>query len=95
MKVIPRAWKEIQTLREKYSCRDCETIAQPPAPFHVVPRSGRNCFCGCRPREAQVLRAGRRCQCGPQEVPWRTCRCARGRAVDRCPVRCRARHQWQ
>jgi transposase len=36
--VIPRAWKIIQTVREKFSCRDCETITQPPAPFHVVPR---------------------------------------------------------
>jgi hypothetical protein len=28
----------IQTVREKFSCRACETIAQPPAPFHVTPR---------------------------------------------------------
>jgi transposase len=32
------AWKVIQTVREKFSCRDCEKITQPPAPFHVVPR---------------------------------------------------------
>jgi transposase len=38
LEVIPRAWKVIQTVREKVSCRDCETITQPPAPFHVVPR---------------------------------------------------------
>lgn len=38
LEVIPRSWKVIQTVREKFSCRDCETIAQPPAPFHVVPR---------------------------------------------------------
>ena len=25
-------------MRERFSCRDCETITQPPAPFHVVPR---------------------------------------------------------
>jgi transposase len=25
-------------VREKFSCRDCEQITQPPAPFHVVPR---------------------------------------------------------
>jgi hypothetical protein len=25
-------------VREKFSCRECETIAQPPAPFHVTPR---------------------------------------------------------
>lgn len=38
LEVIPRAWKVVQTVREKFSCRDCETITQPPAPFHVVPR---------------------------------------------------------
>ncbi len=25
-------------MREKFSCRNCETITQPPAPFHVTPR---------------------------------------------------------
>jgi hypothetical protein len=25
-------------VREKFSCRDCEKISQPPAPFHVIPR---------------------------------------------------------
>ena len=38
LEVIPRQWKVIQTVREKFSCRDCETIAQAPAPFHVLPR---------------------------------------------------------
>ena len=38
LEVIPRQWKVIQHVREKFSCRDCETIDQPPAPFHVVPR---------------------------------------------------------
>ncbi|WP_196491737.1 IS66 family transposase zinc-finger binding domain-containing protein, partial [Erythrobacter donghaensis] len=38
LEVIPRSWKVIQTVREKFSCRDCEKIAQAPAPFHVVPR---------------------------------------------------------
>lgn len=38
LEVIPRSWKVIQTVREKFSCRDCEKITQPPAPFHVVPR---------------------------------------------------------
>ncbi len=38
LEVIPRSWKVVQTVREKISCRDCETITQPPAPFHVVPR---------------------------------------------------------
>jgi transposase len=38
LEVIPRQWKVIQTVREKFSCRVCETITQPPAPFHVTPR---------------------------------------------------------
>jgi transposase len=38
LEVIPRRWKVIQTVREKFSCRQCEAIAQPPAPFHVTPR---------------------------------------------------------
>jgi transposase len=38
LEVIPRQWKVIQTVREKFTCRDCEKISQPPAPFHVVPR---------------------------------------------------------
>ena len=35
---IPRRWKVIQTVREKISCRHCEKITQPPAPFRVTPR---------------------------------------------------------
>jgi transposase len=38
LEVIPRSWKVIQTVREKFSCRQCEKITQPPAPFHVTPR---------------------------------------------------------
>jgi transposase len=38
VEVVPRRWKVIQTVREKFSCRACETIAQPPAPFHATPR---------------------------------------------------------
>jgi transposase len=38
LEAVPRQWKVIQTVREKFSCRDCETITQPPAPFHVTPR---------------------------------------------------------
>ncbi len=39
LEVVPRSWKVIQHVREKVSCRDCETISQAPAPFHVVPRA--------------------------------------------------------
>ncbi len=38
LEVIPRQWKVIQHVREKFSCRDCEAISQAPAPFHVTPR---------------------------------------------------------
>ena len=38
LEVIPRQWKVIQTVREKFTCRNCEKISQPPAPFHATPR---------------------------------------------------------
>ena len=38
LEVVPRQWKVIRHVREKFSCRDCERISQPPAPFHVTPR---------------------------------------------------------
>jgi transposase len=36
--VIPRQWFVTEHVREKFSCRSCETIAQPPAPFHAIAR---------------------------------------------------------
>lgn len=38
LEVIPRQLKVIQHVREKMTCRDCETISEPPAPFHVTPQ---------------------------------------------------------
>lgn len=38
LEIVPRSWKVIQTVREKFTCRQCEAITQPPAPFHVTPR---------------------------------------------------------
>jgi transposase len=38
LECIPRAYKVIQTVREKFSCRACEAITQPPAPFHPIAR---------------------------------------------------------
>jgi hypothetical protein len=35
LEVMPRQWKVIQTMCEKFFCRECETITQPPA---AVPR---------------------------------------------------------
>jgi transposase len=34
----PIRWKVIQTVRERFSCRACETVTQPPAPFHPIAR---------------------------------------------------------
>jgi transposase len=39
LEVVPRQWKVIQTVREKLTCRSCEKITQPPAPFHVIARA--------------------------------------------------------
>ncbi len=38
LEAIPRRYKLIETVREKFTCRDCEAIMQPPAPFHATPR---------------------------------------------------------
>ena len=38
LEVIPRQWKVFQTVRERFACRACETITQPPAPFHPIAR---------------------------------------------------------
>jgi transposase len=35
---VPRRFKVIETVWEKFTCRDCEGISQPPAPFHAMPR---------------------------------------------------------
>ena len=38
LETTPRQWKVVETVREKFTCRDCEKITQAPAPFHVVAR---------------------------------------------------------
>ena len=38
LETVPRQWKVIETVREKFTCRDCEKISQAPAPFHVIAR---------------------------------------------------------
>ena len=38
LEVVPRQWKVIETVREKFTCRDCEKISQAPAPFHAISR---------------------------------------------------------
>jgi transposase len=36
--VVPRQWFVTEHVREKFSCRSCERISQPPAPFHAIAR---------------------------------------------------------
>jgi transposase len=38
LEVLPRQWKVVQYVREKFTCRACERISQAPAPFHVLSR---------------------------------------------------------
>jgi transposase len=44
--VVPRQWFVTEHVREKFSCRHCEKITQPPAPFHVIAGAwpGRACW---------------------------------------------------
>jgi transposase len=38
LELVPRQWKVIEHVREKFSCRSCEQITQPPAPSHPIAR---------------------------------------------------------
>ena len=38
LELVPRQWKVIAHVREKFSCRSREAITQPPAPWHPIPR---------------------------------------------------------
>jgi transposase len=38
LEAVPRQWKVVQYVREKFTCRECEKITQQPAPFHVLAR---------------------------------------------------------
>src|SRR3712207_6379953 len=38
LEVEPIKWRVVQTVRERFSCRSCETVTQPPAPFHPIAR---------------------------------------------------------
>ena len=37
--LIPRQWKVIQHVREKFSCHSCKSITQPPASSHPISRA--------------------------------------------------------
>jgi hypothetical protein len=45
LEVVPLQWKVVQTVREKFTCRACEAITQPPAPFHPIARAGQARTC--------------------------------------------------
>ena len=38
LELVPRQWKVIQHVREKFVCRACEAISQPRAPSHPIAR---------------------------------------------------------
>ena len=38
LEYIPARWKVMQHVREKFTCRDCESISQTPAPNHPIAR---------------------------------------------------------
>ena len=38
LELVPATWKVIQHVREKFTCRACETITQAPAPNHPIAR---------------------------------------------------------
>ena len=38
LEYVPARWKVIQHVREKFTCRDCDTISQAPAPNHPISR---------------------------------------------------------
>ena len=38
LECVPRRWKVVAHVREKFTCRRCEAITQPPAPSHPIAR---------------------------------------------------------
>ena len=78
LEVVPRQWKVIQTVREKFTCRSCETITQPPAPFHAIARgTGRAEPVGddplCQVRRASAAQSAER-DAMPAKASSSTCR---------------------
>lgn len=71
LEAIPRQWKMIQRVREKFTCRDCEKISQAPGSFHVTPHAGADP--GSRllgPCPSAVLHHGRSGRERPPQGPW-------------------------
>lgn len=38
LEYVPASWKVVQHVREKFTCRDCESITETPAPNHPIAR---------------------------------------------------------
>ena len=59
---ILRRWFVRQTVRERFTCRDCETIFEPPTPFHLIPRgrigASLLAMCCCPRKIGQVRLSG-------------------------------------
>ena len=85
--VVPRQWFVTEHVREKCSCRSCEKISEPPAPFHAIARG----FAGTEP--AGEFDPGRQiCQSPAAQSPersvctqgYRTLRLHDGRSCHPC-----------
>lgn len=64
LELVPRRWKVIQHVREKFSCRSCESITQPPAPSRSragAPALGCSGMC-CSASTACICRSTARAQ---------------------------------
>ena len=77
LELIPRQWKVIQHVREKFSCRACEAITQPPAPS-IRSRAGAQALsCSlmcCSPSTACTCRSPGRARPMPARASSSTCR---------------------
>lgn len=94
LEVVPRQWKVVQTVREKFTCRDCEKISQPPAPFHATPRGwagpnlgNTNAHPDCR-ATISARQLGRQLGLGSYKSAWLLCAKLRRAMVnpDRSPL---------
>ena len=77
LEAVPRQWKVIQHVREKFSCRACEKISQPPAPSHPIARgrAGPDLLAmSCSPNTACICRSTGRARPMPMKASSSTSR---------------------
>src|SRR4249920_2984131 len=77
LELIPRQWKVIQHVREKFSCRACEAITQPPAPSHPIALGAPDRSCSpisCSLNMACICRSTGRAQHTPVKASISMCR---------------------